>query len=434
MDFSLSAEQEKLKKTAREFLEKECPESFVREMEEDDGGYSPEVWRKVAGLGWLGLAYPKKYGGQGGSFLDLAILYEEMGRAMFPGPHLSTLLCGQTILSAGSEAQRTNFLRRIARGDLIMALALTEADSAWDGRSWDAEGVEMRATRRGDDYILDGSKLFVHDAHIADYLLCVTRTSARGKPEAGITLFLVDAKSPGITCNLLKTTAGDKQCEVIFDRVRVPARNIVGTLNGGWMPLARVIQRGAVLLCAEMVGAGQRLLELTVNYANTRIQFDMPIGINQYIQDHCVNLLSYLEGARWVTYQAAWKISSGQPGNFEVAVAKAWTSDGYEMVCWYAHQVHAGVGYTTDEGVLPLYSRRGRSQALYLGDSDYHLEKVAEQIEKWPAPDKPIGKPLGLWKLEAEEQVPVWKPWRERWDAIEKRKAERERRKSRTKK
>jgi alkylation response protein AidB-like acyl-CoA dehydrogenase len=431
MDFAISEEQEMLKKTARDFLEKECPESFIREMEEDDDGYSPELWRKIADLGWLGLVYPEKYGGTGGSFLDLTVLYEEMGRTMFPSPHLSTVvLCGLTILAAGSEEQKAELLPKIVKGDLILALALTEPESSWNNKAWDAEGVAVRAARSGDDYIINGTKLFVHDAHIADYILCVTRTRRGVKPENGITLFLVDAKSPGISCTPLETTAGDKQSEVTFNKVRVPRKNIVGKLSGGWAPLAKVMQYGAVLLCAEMVGAGQRLLELTVEYAKTRIQFEQPIGINQYVQEHCIYLLSEVDSSRWLTYQAAWKLSQGLPSDLEVAIAKAWTSDAHERACWRAHQVHAGVGYTIDAGVLPLYSRRAKTQQLYLGDSAHHLEKVAQQIEKWPVPEKFKGKPLGLWNVPEEKQIPAWQPWRARWEAIQRRNEERKKRKA----
>jgi len=431
MDYALSEEQEMLKKAARDLLETECPEKFVREMEEDEDGYSPELWRKIADLGWLGLVYPEKYDGTGGNVLDLTVLYEEMGRAMFPSPHLSTVvLCGLTILNAGSEEQKTDLLPKIVNGDLILALALTEPDSAWDGKAWDAEGVTMRATADGDNYVIDGTKLFVHDAHIANYLLCVTRTKDGGKPEDGITLFLVDTKSPGISYSLLKTTAGDRQSEVTFTKVKVAKKNIIGELNGGWAPLAKSMQVGMVMLCAEMVGAGQRLLELSVDYAKTRVQFDMPIGINQYIQEHCVNILADVEGSRWVTSQAAWKLSEGLPADYEVAVAKAWTSDGHERACWAAHQVHAGVGYTVDDGAIPLFSRRGKGQQLYLGDTPYHLKKVATAMDKWPAPEQPRGKPLGLWEISEEDQVPAWQPWRERYDAIQKRKEERAKKKA----
>ncbi len=409
MDFSMSEEQEMLRKTARDFLETECPESVVREAEKGDEGYSPELWRKTADLGWMGLAYPEKYGGTGGSFLDLAVLYAEFGRAMFPSPHLSTVvLCGLTILAAGSEDQRADLLPKIVNGDLILALALAEPESSWDGKAWDAEGVTVRAAPDGDDYVIDGTKLFVHDAHIADYLLCVTRTGDRAAPEDGITLFLVDAKSPGIGYTLLKTTAGDKQCKVVLDKVKVPKKNMVGGLNGGWAPLAKVLQQGAVLLCAQMVGAGQRVLELAVDHAKTRIQFEQPIGINQYVQEHCVFLVSEVDASRWVTYQAAWRLSEGLPCDMEVAIAKAWTSDALERACWYAHQVLAGVGYSVNDGVLPLYSRRAKSAQLYLGDTAYHLEKIAQQVDKWPAPEMSKGKALGLWEEADQTRIPDW--------------------------
>lgn len=427
MDFSLSEEQEMLKKVARDFLEKECPESLVREMEEDEDGFSPELWRKIADLGWLGLIYPEKYGGSEGSILDMAILYEEIGRAMLPSPHLSTVvLCGLTLLAAGSEEQKASLLPKIVNGDLILSMALTEPESMWNGNGWEPEGVTVSATAAGDDYIINGTKLFVRDAHIADYLLCVTRTRNGAKAGDGITLFLVDARSPGISSVLLKTTADDKQSEVVFDKVKVPKKNMVGELNGGWAPLAKVLQTGAVMLCAEMAGAGDRVLELAVDYAKTRIQFEQPIGVNQYIQEHCVYLLSEVSGAKWSTYQAAWTLSKGLPCDMEVAIAKAWTSDAHERACWHAHQVMAGVGYTTDAGVLPLYSRRAKSQQLYLGDSVHHLNKVAEQIDKWPSMEKPEGKPLGLWDTPEEEQVPEWGPWRERYDEIQQRKEARE--------
>jgi alkylation response protein AidB-like acyl-CoA dehydrogenase len=426
MDFSLTEMQEKLKTEARAFLEKECPESFVREMEEDAEGFSPELWDKLAKIGWLGLAYPEQFGGRGGSFIDLALIYEEMGRAMLPAPYLSTvILCGLTILEAGSMKQKTELLPKIAKGELVLSLALTEPESSWDGTAWKPEGVTVRATPSGKDYVINGTKLFVHDAHIADYLLCVARTGEGKKPEDGITLFLVDAKSPGISFEILDTTAGDKQSEVHFKRVKVSKENIVGSLNKGWAPLEKVIKKGAVLLCADMVGAGQRVLELTVDYAKMRVQFDMPIGINQYVQDHCAFLLSEVDASRWLTYQAVWKINEGLPCETEIAMAKAWTSDSHERACWRGHQVLAGVGYEVDRGVLPLFSRRGKTKQLYLGDTDFYLEKLMQKIEKWPPPEKFRGKPLGIFDIPKEKQVPYWQPWRERWEEIEKRKKER---------
>ncbi|MBI4186165.1 MAG: acyl-CoA/acyl-ACP dehydrogenase [Chloroflexi bacterium] len=394
MDFALSEEQEMLKKMAREFLERACTESLVREVERGDKGYSPELWRKIAELGWTGMVFPEKYGGTESSLLDMAVLYEEMGRAMFASPHLSTvILCGLLILETGSEQQKAELLPKIAKGDLVLALALTELDP-----SWDASGVTTRATPNKGAYIISGTKLFVHDAHVADRLLCVTRTRDSAEPADGVTLFLVDARSPGLSYTLLKTMVGDnKQCEVVFDKVRVPAENMVGQLHKGWAPAASAIQRGAVMLCAEMAGAGQRVLELTLDYAKTRVQFDQPIGVHQHVQEHCIQLLASVDSSRWVTYQAAWKLSQDLPGDMEVAMAKAWTNEANEHACWRAHQVFGGVGYTSEIGVLPIYSRRGRAAQSYLGDTAYWRKKVAGGIDGWVL-EMPKGKPMGFWQ------------------------------------
>jgi len=413
MDFALSEDQEMLKTMARDFLEKECPEAVVRQIETDERGYSPELWRQISELGWLGISIPEEYGGAGGDAVDLMIIHEEMGRALFASPHLSTVvLCGHTILEAGSAEQKKEFLPKIVNGEMILAMALTEPESSWDGKAWDPEGVTAKATPDGDDYVIDGIKLFVHDAHIADYLLCVTRTRDDGPPEEGITLFLVDAKSPGISYELLDTLANrNTQCEVIFDKVKVPKENIVGELNSGWAPLFKSIKTGAVLLCAQMVGAGQRIQEMTIDYAKTRIQFDMPIGINQHIQEHCVQLVIRQDACRYATQYATWAL--GQPGqDMEVAMAKAWCSEAFEQICWRAHQVLAGVGTMAVLHIMPLYTRRGLVMEHYLGDTLFWLEKVALELEKLPPHEKTKGKPLGLWDPQ-RKQVPVWDIWRE---------------------
>ncbi len=410
MDFAWSEEQKMLQTSARDFLEAECPERLVREIWRGDKGYSPELWRKIADLGWLGLAFPEQYGGTGGSILDLTALYEEMGRALFPGPHLSTVvLCGLTILAVGNEEQKSEFLPKIAKGDSILALALTEPGSSWSSKAWEAEGVTVRATADGNNYIINGTKLFVHDAHIADYLLCATRTRVRGASEKGITLFLVDAKSPGISYTPFRTTDGlTKQSEVVFDRVRVPKKNMVGELNGGWAPLFKAIQRGAIMLCAEMVGAGFKLVDSAADYAKTRITFEVPIGIHQHIQEYLVQMVVIAMGAEHLTHEAAWKLSENMPCDFEIAAAKAWCSDGYEKLCRHAHEVFGGVAYHPRAHVLPMYSRRSLRQQLYLGDTRFWRKKVAEAIDNWPPPVRPRGKPLGLWNKAIEDLTPAW--------------------------
>ncbi|MDO8473725.1 MAG: acyl-CoA dehydrogenase family protein, partial [Dehalococcoidia bacterium] len=210
MNLSMSEEQEMLRKMARDFLTNECPKKLVREMEEDPNGYVPELWKKMAELGWMGIALPEQFGGGGGSFLDLGILLEEMGRACLPGPFFSTVVLGaMTLMDAGSEEQKKSILPQVASGKAILTLALTEPSATWQ-----ASGVKLDATMKGDAFVLNGTKLFVPDANVADWLICVARTGHGKKPEDGITLFLVDARSPGIKCNALKTIASDNQCEV----------------------------------------------------------------------------------------------------------------------------------------------------------------------------------------------------------------------------
>jgi len=415
-----------LQKEARRFLKNNCTEEFVREMEEDEIGFSPALWRKMADLDWIGLPFPEQYGGTDGSVLDLAVLYEEMGRVMLPSPHLSTaILCGLTILAAGTEQQKTDLLPQIIKGDLIMALALSEPESSWEGGGWNAEGVSLKATEQDDHFIIDGCKLFVYDAHVANQIICVTRTSGKDGTEEGITLFLVDITTPGVKCTPQETTAGDKPNEVVFDNVKVSRDNIIGKPGAGWEPLSKSLQIGAVMLCAEMVGAGQRALEIAVDYSKTRVQFEQPIGINQYVQEHCVNCLAYVDASRWMTYSAAWMLAEGLDCDMEVAAAKSWTSDAHEKVGWHAHQVLAGAGYMDDHGLMPLLSRRGLAKRFYLGDSDFHLNTVLEEVKTWEAPKEPTGPRSGLWDIPTDQEVPAWAPWRERFEGIQKRKEER---------
>ncbi|MBM4452879.1 MAG: acyl-CoA dehydrogenase, partial [Chloroflexi bacterium] len=237
MDLGLNEQQEMLRRSARDFLQKECPKQLVRQLDASDSGYSPELWRKMAELGWLGLAFPEEYGGNGGSFLDLAVLLEEMGYNILPGPFFSTVvLGGLAILAAGSEQQKKSLLPKIATGELLLTLALTEPSAKYDAAS-----IKTKATAQNDEYVINGTKLFVPDANVAHYILCVARTQPRKNTEDGLTVFLVDSKSPGIKCTLLKTLARDKQCEVVFDNVHVPKENIIGKLNKGWPIVADII-------------------------------------------------------------------------------------------------------------------------------------------------------------------------------------------------
>ena len=372
MDLGLDEAQQMLRNSARAFLEAECPDTYVRDMERDPRGYTPELWQKMAEQGWLGLIVPEQYGGVGLSFLDLSILLEEMGRAMLPGPFFSTVvMAGMAVLDAGSEEQKRELLPRIAEGQLIMTMALTEPSARWD-----AKGVETSAESGGEGFIINGTKLFVPDAGVADYLVVAART---GDAEEDVSLFLVPRESDGVSLTPLKTIALDKQFEVLLERVKVPSSALLGGLNDGWRTVEKVLQWGAVGKCAEMVGGSQQVLDMTVEYAQQRVQFGRPIGSFQAVQHHCANMATDVEGTRYITYQAAWRLSEGLPSETEVATAKAWVSEAYQRVCALGHQCHGAIGFTKEHN-MQLYSRRAKAAELAFGDADLHLEKVADAI------------------------------------------------------
>ncbi|MDH4368140.1 MAG: acyl-CoA/acyl-ACP dehydrogenase, partial [Dehalococcoidia bacterium] len=291
MDFSFTEEQDMLRISARDFLAKECPKSKVREMAKDERGYDPQVWHRMAELGWMGLVLPEEYGGMGASFMDLVILMEEMGRNILPGPFFSTVaLCALPLLHYGSSDQKARFLPQIAKGEAIWAFALAESSGKYK-----ASEVRLRAVLRGKDYTLEGHKLFVTDAHIADYVLVVGRTGDGEKPEDGITLFMVDARGPNVKLEAIPTVGGDRQFKVSFDGVTVPPDSILGEIGKGWDIADFILQRAAVLKCAEMSGACQAVLDMTSSYAKERIQFDRPIGSFQAIQHKLADMLIDVE-------------------------------------------------------------------------------------------------------------------------------------------
>jgi len=371
MDLGLDEQQEMLKNFARDFLEKECPESVVRQMEEDENGYSPDLWKKMAEQGWMGLVIPENYGGAGMTLCELVVLLEEFGRALVPGPFISTVVLAATpIQEAGTEDQKKTYLSKIAAGETIMTLALTEPSAKWS-----ADGVALTAKKDGGDYVLNGTKLFVPDAHVTDAMVVVARTGGSG--EDGISLFIVDSKSPGIKFEQLKTIAADKQCEVTFENVKVPAANLLGAEGKGWPIVEKTEKVATVAACAYLVGLSQMDFDVTLNYAKERVQFGRPIGSFQAIQHKLADAVIDVDGSRFITYKAAWSMAEGEPdADLMISMAKAWASDASRRVVAHGQQIHGGIGFTK-EYKIQLYFRRQKWQELMWGDADYHREKVA---------------------------------------------------------
>ena len=375
MDLGLSEVQQMLKSSAQELLSQECPLTLVRAMEEDPKGYTDELWRQIVGVGWTGLVFPEQYGGTGGSFLDLTVLLEEMGRALVPSPFFSTVvLGGMTVLDSGTEAQKQDILPRICSGQLIMALALTEPSATYE--AW---GVETVAESHGDNYLISGTKLFVADAQAAGLILVAARTSTGTDPAQGVTLFLVPAGSEGLSISPLNTISSERQFEVTLDGVKVPAASVLGVVDGGWPVVQRALQRAVAGKSAEMLGGADAVVQMTVEYVKQRTQFGRPIGSFQAVQHHCANMATDVEGSRTIVYQAAWRVSEGGPSEREVSMAKAWVSGAYGRVCAAAHQCHGAIGFTKEHD-LQLYTRRAKAMELTYGDSNFHKELVVEDL------------------------------------------------------
>jgi alkylation response protein AidB-like acyl-CoA dehydrogenase len=374
MDFGFSKEQEMLRDSARSLLEKECPSTVVRKLMEDETGYSPEFWKKMAELGWLGLIIPEAYGGAGLNYIDLVVVLEEMGKVVLPSPFVWTVLFGEAINRAGNEALKQKLLPKIAAGELIGTLAYLEPSG-----NWDLAAVSMPAKKSGSDFVLDGTKLYVNDGHIADYFLVAARTGGQGLD--GITLFAIDRARAGITVNRLKTMDQTRKlAEVVFSNVKAGAGDVVGEAGQGAKPLNEVIDRGKVALAAEMVGGAQKVLDMSVDYAKVREQFGRPIGSFQAIQHKCANMLIDVENARSVAYYAAWAVSNEVPdASLAAATAKAAASDSYRRVAGEGIQVHGGIGFTWEHD-MHLYHRRALAGEANLGNAPVHREVVAKSL------------------------------------------------------
>jgi len=377
MDFAFSEQQDLLRTSARQFLERECPPDMVRRWSDDPQGYSPDLWQTMAAFGWMGLVLPETYGGSGLSFVDLTILMEEMGRVLLPAPFFSSIALGAlTLLETGSDEQRQQMLPRLVRGETKVCVALLEADGRYDPR-----GISMRASIRGNRATLNGTKFFVVDAHVSDYIICVARTRGGRDPESGISLFVLDITSPGIACTPLMSIDQTRGlCEVSFTRVGVSLEAMLGGRDAAWPTLQRALDKATVALCAEMVGGAEKAMEMCVDYGKTRVQFGRPIGSFQAVKHKIADMKVWVENAKSVVYYAAWAVDRDAPEASRAAsMAKAYCSEMYTQVTADGIQVHGGVGFTWDHH-MHLYFKRAKSSEVLLGDSTWHRERTAALI------------------------------------------------------
>ena len=371
MDLAMTSEQEMLKSAARRFVQQEYPKETLLEMAASGRAAPSEPWRKLAETGWLGILVPREYDGEGGSMTDAGVLFEELGRGPVPGPHLSSSVLGVfTILEGGTEEQKRQWLPPLAKGERALVAAVTEADY-----SWTEEDIHLVARRDGDGFRLNGTKVYVFDATFATHLLCAARSDGEG----GVGMVSVPVNAPGVEIRSLPGFAWNL-AEVKLEDVPVEKSDVLGpSFAGGWDALQRAIARTIPVLGAYQVGACQAVYEMSVEYSRTRIQFGTPIGRFQRVQDHVINLVNQMDAARWTTYEALWKLDTGREASDSIHLAKAVGSEAYYQACNFAHEVHAGVGSTTEYG-LTLHTTASRTLYHYLGDPRHHRRLLADAL------------------------------------------------------
>ncbi len=366
MDLSLTESQKMLKASAADFVKNEFPQRTITEFSKKNIGFAPEQWTSAAKLGWLGMVIPLAYGGGGASLTDAAVVFEELGRGPVPGPFFSSgVLSALTVLEGGTEAQKRELLPAIAQGEQIATLSITDANPFFGSDAITAEAVE-----RNGEYLLQGTRPFVHDAMAANLFICAFRTGDSNDPEQNISLFPVAPEPPGVSVRPLQGFVGPIG-EVTFDNVRVPKSKVLGELNAGWPALDRAMDKAIPVLCAYQVGGCQEVFDFTSEYTRTRVVFAQPIGRFQRVQDHVIDLSIHMDGARWATYEALWKLDSGRDARASVHLAKAVASEGYYEACNSSFEVHAGIGTDRNHPLVP-HGMMSRMLYQYLGNPRYH--------------------------------------------------------------
>ncbi|HJU82413.1 MAG TPA: acyl-CoA dehydrogenase family protein [Acidimicrobiia bacterium] len=368
MNFAFSEEQEEFRRQVRKWLEQNAPSPVVRQLMETDSGFDREVWKETADLGWQAMAIPEEQGGAGFGYLELTILFEEMGRSLFPAPFLSTLGLAMPLISdLGSEEQKQEMLSAIALGEKTVAVAFTEPSG-----NWDPGMVETSAVADGDGWAIEGRKSFVVDGASADDLL----VSANTDKEIGI--FVVAGDNDAVEKRGLETLDQTRKlAEVTFSGARASR---LGESENGLAALRRMVDKAIVLLAAEQVGGAQKCLEMSVDYAKTRHQFGRPIGSFQAIKHKCADMLVQVESAKSAAYYAGWAASEDNEELATVApLAKSYCSEAYFYCASENIQIHGGIGFTWEHDAH-LYFKRAKSSQLLFGDPAYHRARLGDLL------------------------------------------------------
>ena len=377
MALALTEDQELIAKTARDFVDERSPVSRMRALRDaaDPKGYSPELWKELAELGWLGIPFPESLGGAGMGFAELVIVLEALGRNLAPEPVMGSLLLGgQAVLLGGSEAQKKRVLEPLVKGEKLVALAFQEARSRYD-----VHRVATRAEEKRGRHRLSGEKLHVLDGHAADEFVVSARSSGNESDAEGITLFLVPADAPGLSREPQTRMDSRGAAVVRLEGVEVDADAVLGAVGQGGPLLEQVVDRATVGLCGEMLGGMSAVFDLTLAYMKEREQFETVIGTFQALKHRVARVFMEIELSRSVVLAAARTVDDGVDAS-ELAklcsLAKARCSDAYLLAANEGVQIFAGVGMT-DEYDVGLYLKRARAAELSFGDAAWHRDRWA---------------------------------------------------------
>lgn len=378
MDVLLNEEEEMVRTSAREFFEGECDTDLVRAMEADPLGYSRELWKKCAEMGWIGMCLPESLGGQALPRVYLGLVLQEVGRALAPLPLHASVVAASAVARAGSRELANVFLPPLIRAETVMTWAFSERDPRLR-----PESVQMTARPQADGFVLNGDKLFVEYFEASDQCLVACRTAQASAQSEGLSLFLVDSKSTGISTTRLRSLAKDALSEVHFRDVFVPRARLVGELHQAWPVISEMLDLGAALLCAQMLGATRMDAEMAIEHSKFREAFGQPIGAFQSIQHTCADMVIWIDGGELLTYEALWKMDQGLPASVEVSQAKAFCNEKCVAVVRNSQSIHGGIGFMM-EFDLHLWYRRVTSWTMRLGTAFEHRERIAHALLDHP--------------------------------------------------
>lgn len=377
LDLDFTSEQDMLREMVRGLCEQYASDDAIRAAEDDEVGYSPDLWSQLGELGMVGLLLPEQYGGAGSTMVDGVVLYEELGRSLAPTPHMeSSVLCGGAILRSGSDAQKEQWLPTIASGESILVPAWVEPDNGYGPL-----GVQVRAEADGAGHTISGTKYLVRFASSAERLVVLART---GDAETDVDLFLVDPSADGVTLDQRHSISSDNQYRVDFDSVAVSEADRIGAAGTGWATWDAVMVEAMTLAAAQANGGCEYALEITVQYSKDREQFDKPLGAFQALSHYMADAKTAVDGAKVITYEAAWAVDEAKAGGSEparryAAMAKLFAANTYRDTTAMAQQIFGGVGFTLEYEVQ-LYFRRAKALQLSYNDTRRCEQIVAEEV------------------------------------------------------